>query len=166
MLWADRCLDHRRYGHSQHSVGISHQYCGQLGEQANCQVAVTLKAMAPCGTKPFTWFSFLVVIGRSGVPPQINSFAISKLFLAPIVQSGASCQSYVAPPWGGLGSDGRHAGSAVFGSIWHPLQHRQQGLRRENRRLQALANDEQPVAGTKWGQVKDAGSNGHWLTMP
>jgi SRSO17 transposase len=62
----------------RHSVGVSHQYCGQLGKQANCQVAVSLSlanhgASLPVayntvfGRRPYSFrakFPFLTGISR------------------------------------------------------------------------------------------------------
>src|SRR5258707_13548187 len=43
----------------RHSVGVHHQYCGQLGKQANCQVAVTLSIANHHATLPIAYRLYL-----------------------------------------------------------------------------------------------------------
>jgi SRSO17 transposase len=64
----------------QHSVGVAHQYCGQLGKQANCQVAVSLsvahdQASLPIAYRlylPKDWAEDPVRRQKTGVPPEIQ----------------------------------------------------------------------------------------------
>src|SRR6202049_1491760 len=42
-----------------HSVGVHHQYCGQLGKQANCQVAVTLSIANRHASLPIAYQLYL-----------------------------------------------------------------------------------------------------------
>jgi SRSO17 transposase len=63
-----------------HSVGVHHQYCGQLGKQANCQVAVTLSianhhASLPIAYRlylPETWAEDAVRRKKTRVPREIE----------------------------------------------------------------------------------------------
>ncbi|GAB3001026.1 transposase [Streptomyces pseudoechinosporeus] len=41
------------------SVGVAQQYCGALGKQANCQVAVSVHAVADAASIPLHWRLFL-----------------------------------------------------------------------------------------------------------
>lgn len=43
----------------RHSVGVTRQYCGQLGKQDNCQVAVTLSVANHAGSLPVAWRLYL-----------------------------------------------------------------------------------------------------------
>jgi len=45
--------------HGPHSVGVSHQYCGELGKQANCQVAVSLSVANHAASLPVTYRLYL-----------------------------------------------------------------------------------------------------------
>lgn len=43
----------------QHSVGVARQYCGQLGKQDNCQVAVSLSVATERSSLPIDWQLYL-----------------------------------------------------------------------------------------------------------
>jgi SRSO17 transposase len=63
-----------------HSVGVQHQYCGQLGKQANCQVAVSLSianhsASLPVAYRlylPKVWAEDMARREKAGVPADIS----------------------------------------------------------------------------------------------
>src|SRR6195952_4670376 len=42
-----------------HSVGVQHQYCGQLGKESNCQVAVSLSIANHSASLPVAWRLYL-----------------------------------------------------------------------------------------------------------
>ncbi|MFZ1105954.1 MAG: IS701 family transposase [Hyphomicrobiaceae bacterium] len=75
-----------------HSVGVSHQYCGQLGKQANCQVAVSLSvanhaASIPVAYRlylPESWASDAARRKKAGVPDEIEFQTKPKIALQQI----------------------------------------------------------------------------------
>src|SRR5437899_749209 len=66
--------------HGTHSVGVQHQYCGQLGKQANCQVAVSLSIANHSASLPVAYRLYLPEVWakdrarrkKAGVPSQIK----------------------------------------------------------------------------------------------
>jgi SRSO17 transposase len=64
----------------RHSVGVAHQYCGQLGKQANCQVAVSLSVATEPASLPIAYRLYLpkdwaedpARRRKAGVPAQVR----------------------------------------------------------------------------------------------
>src|SRR3954454_4028639 len=64
----------------RHSVGVARQYCGQLGKQDNCQVAVTLSLANHTASLPVAWRLYLPLEwtadaerrGAAGIPETVG----------------------------------------------------------------------------------------------
>ena len=66
----------------KHSVGVARQYCGQLGKQDNCQVAVSLSLASAQGSLPIAYQLYLSkdwaadpVRRKAGGVPETQAFA-------------------------------------------------------------------------------------------
>ena len=63
-----------------HSVGVARQYCGQLGKQENCQVAVSLSVANQQASLPVAWRLYLPKVwaedavrrAKAGVPDELR----------------------------------------------------------------------------------------------
>jgi SRSO17 transposase len=93
-----------------HSVGVTRQYCGQLGKQDNCQVAVSLSvandhASLPVAYRlylPETWAEDGERRARAGVPGEIGFETKPEIALAQLRQA----QAEGVPPGVVLGDAG------------------------------------------------------------
>jgi SRSO17 transposase len=82
----------------RHSVGVKSQYCGQLGKEANCQVAVSLSianhfASLPIGYRlylPKEWAEDRPRRDRAGVPEEIRFKTKQQIALELIQRAHAS----------------------------------------------------------------------------
>ena len=78
--------------HGPHSAGVSHQYCGELGKQANCQIAVSLPvanhhASLPAAYRlylPESWASDGKRRKKAGIPDEIQFQTKPKIALQQI----------------------------------------------------------------------------------
>jgi len=74
----------------EHSVGVARQYCGMLGQQDNCQVAVSVSLTCQAGSLPVAWQLYLpqswaddpVRRKKAGVPAQAQFATKPQIALA------------------------------------------------------------------------------------
>lgn len=79
----------------KHSVGVARQYCGQIGKQDNCQVAVSLSVSTWNASLPIAWRLYLPEVWcqdaerrqRAGVPKEIEFETKSEIALEQIRQA-------------------------------------------------------------------------------
>src|SRR6185295_5885037 len=82
-----------------HSVGVARQYCGQLGKQDNCQVAVSLSVANDHASLPIAYQLFLPEVwaddparrAKAGVPDTIRFESKTAIALGQLRQALAAC---------------------------------------------------------------------------
>jgi SRSO17 transposase len=82
----------------RHSVGVARQYCGQLGKQDNCQVAVCLSLASAQGSIPIAYQLYLpkdwatdpVRCKAAGVPQEITFVSKPEMALGQMRQAVAA----------------------------------------------------------------------------
>ena len=78
-----------------HSVGVTRQYCGQLGKTENCQVAVSLSLASADGSLPIAWRLYLpeewtddpMRCRAAGVPEDVSFATKNAIALAQVKQA-------------------------------------------------------------------------------
>ena len=126
-----------------HSVGVARQYCGEVGKQENCQVAVSLSISTKQASLPIAWRLYLPESWAgdeqrrhsAGVPEQIRFQTKSVLALQQVeqaFQAGISPAPILADAWYGRDHQFREGLSQlgltyVVGileatSVWRPGQ--------------------------------------------
>lgn len=99
----------------KHSVGVSHQYCGAVGKQAQCQVSVELvvsdgEIAAPVGAQlylPEGWIKDATARKVAGVPKELQ-FQTKPEIAISLIQSAVADGLSKAPV----------LGDAVYGNSW------------------------------------------------
>src|ERR1700677_250424 len=82
----------------RHSVGVARQYCGQLGKQDNCQIAVTLSIATQRGSLPRAWQLYIPKgwiddperARRAGIPEDLSCETKPQIALAQLREAIAS----------------------------------------------------------------------------
>jgi len=99
-----------------HSVGVARQYCGQIGKQDNCRVAVSLSVVTATSSLPIAWRLYLPEIWakdrqrreKAGVPSDIAFETKPEIALKQIrqaVEDGVTSGPVLADA--GYGNDSR-----------------------------------------------------------
>lgn len=134
-----------------HSVGVARQYCGQLGKQDNCQVAVSLSVANEQASLPVAWRLYLPEAwaadplrrAKAGVPDDVTFLTKPQIALDQIrraVEAGIPAGVILADA--GYGSDTAFrtglrsmsldyvVGVQSTASLWPPGQGAESGARR------------------------------------